>query len=255
MTLSTTDQAAILERLRTAKRIVFLTGAGLSAESGIPTFRDSNNSLWSNVDPMAVASIDGFNRNPERVWAWHEEMRRLFSDAGPNAGHEAIAQLEMLLQPAKIEVITQNIDGFHQDAGSSWVLEIHGTTKRIRCHRKCGFISLWEDDAPQQCPVCSGPVRPDVVWFGEGLDEMLFNLAQDSAEAADVFFAVGTSGVVQPAASLTTLAKNSGAMVIEVNPGETAQSMIADYSVRASASDFFQSLCTAVKKMKLRQVR
>lgn len=255
MTLSKSDQTAILEKLRTAKNIVVLSGAGLSAESGIPTFRDSNNSLWANIDPMAVASIDGFKQNPGKVWAWHEDMRKLFAGAGPNGGHDAISQLEALLQPATVKVITQNIDGFHQEAGSSWVAEIHGSTSRVRCHRRCGYVTAWDNKAPHQCPVCGAVTRPDVVWFGEALDAMLFELAEETAAGADVFFTVGTSGIVQPAASLATLAKNSGAMVIEVNPGETAHSVIADYSVRASANEFFQSLCKAIKAMKLRQLR
>lgn len=245
----------ILERLQLAKRVVIFSGAGLSAESGIPTFRDSDNSLWANVDPMAVASIGGFNRDPEKVWAWHEDMRRRFALAKPNPGHEGIALLEMLLQPAKVQVITQNIDGFHQEAGSSCVLEIHGTARRVRCHRRCGYIAEWKDEAPRKCPVCAAPVRPDVVWFGEMLDETLFEAAQDITEAADIFFAVGTSGVVQPAASLATLASNSGAMVIEVNIGKTPLSRYADHTALTSASDFFQALCKAVRKMKLRQVR
>ena len=245
----------ILERLRTAKQIVVFSGAGLSAESGIPTFRDATNSLWANIDPMAVASLQGFEQAPEKVWAWHKDMRKLFSDAKPNAGHDGIALLEMLLQPASIKVITQNIDGFHQSAGSSWVAEIHGSILRVRCHRRCGYVTAWDDQAPHQCPVCGAVTRPDVVWFGEALDAMLFELAEEAAAGADVFFTVGTSSIVQPAASLATLAKNSGAMVIEVNPGETAHSVIADYSVRASATEFFQSLCKAIKAMKLRQLR
>lgn len=255
MPLSKADQSNILDRLRTAKNIVILSGAGLSAESGIPTFRDSNNSLWANVDPMEVASLDGFHLNPDKVWAWHEGMRKLFVSSGPNSGHDAITQLEALLQPAKVRVITQNIDGFHQEAGSSWVAEIHGSTTRVRCHRRCGFVAAWDDNAPHKCPVCGAATRPDVVWFGEGLDAMLFELAEEAAASADVFFTVGTSGIVQPAASLATLAKNCGAMVIEVNPGDTTHAVIADYAVRASATEFFQSLCKAIKAMKLRQLR
>lgn len=182
-------------------------------------------------------------------------MRKLFQNAGPNGGHEAIVQLEALLQPVSFRVITQNIDGLHQAAGSSWVAEIHGSTTRVRCHRSCGYFAAWEDNTPHQCPVCSAPARPDVVWFGEALDAMLFELAEETAESADVFFTVGTSGIVQPAASLATLAKNSGALVIEVNPGETPQSVIADYAVRASATEFFPSICMAIKAMKLRQLR
>ncbi|MEN3374433.1 NAD-dependent deacylase [Dechloromonas sp. ZS-1] len=245
----------ILERLRTAKRVVVLSGAGLSAESGIPTFRDATSSLWSNVDPMVVASLDGFERDPERVWAWHEEVRKTFAGARPNAGHEGIALLEMLLQPATVQVITQNVDGFHQEAGSGKVLEIHGTTRRVRCHRRCGYVANWVGDVPRKCPICAAQVRPDVVWFGESLDGMLFEVAEEAAEAADVFFVVGTSGVVQPAAGLATLAKNSGALVVVVNPFETPHSVIADHAVRESASDFFPSLCKAVRSMRLRQVR
>lgn len=255
MPLSSSDQIAILERLRTARSVVILSGAGLSAESGIPTFRDASNSLWANTDPMAVASLVGFNQNPDKVWAWHTDMRNLFANAGPNGGHEAIALMEAVLQPAQLKVITQNIDGFHQAAGSSWVAEIHGSTTRIRCHRRCGYIDAWDDDAPQACPNCGAPVRPDVVWFGEALDESLFEVAAQAAEEADVFFTVGTSGVVQPAASLAGLASDSGAMVIEVNPGQTPHSAIADYTVRASATEFFQSLCKALKAMKLSQLR
>ena len=114
MALSQSAQTAILTKIRSARNVVILSGAGLSAESGIPTFRDASNSLWANVDPMAVASLDGFEHDPERVWAWHEAMRQHFAAAAPNAAHEAIARLEALLQPATVQVITQNIDGFHQ---------------------------------------------------------------------------------------------------------------------------------------------
>lgn len=248
MCLPSSRQTLILEQLRSAREIVFFTGAGLSAESGIPTFRDASNSLWANVDPMAVASIESFNRDPERVWAWHDEMRKLFSGAHPNAGHAAIAELEQLLLPARIRVITQNIDGFHQEAGSAWVLEIHGTARRVRCHRRCGYFSVWEDSTPHQCPSCGAPLRPDVVWFGEALDEALFTLAQETSREADVFFIVGTSGIVYPAADLAHIAKHAGAMVVEVNPGETSLAQIADHSVRASASDFLPSLCEALGK-------
>lgn len=251
----TTIHPEILERLISAKKITLLTGAGLSAESGIPTFRDTQNSLWSNIDPMAVASIDGFNRDPEKVWAWHNDMRKLFTNAKPNSGHDGIALLEMLLQPAKVQVITQNIDGFHQEAGSSWVLEIHGTTRQIICSRECGYAAAWTDDSPRVCPVCGGLSRPNVVWFGEALNEMLFEVAEESCKSAEIFFAVGTSGVVQPAAGLALLAGNSGAMTVEVNPGETPFSQFADHSIKESATQFFQDLCVAVREKRLRQVR
>ena len=251
----TTIQPEILQRLIAAKNITLLTGAGLSAESGIPTFRDATNSLWSNIDPMAVASIDGFKKNPETVWAWHEDMRKLFAGARPNPGHDGIALMEMLLQPAKVHVITQNIDGFHQEAGSSRVLEIHGTTRQIICSRECGYAAAWTDDSPRVCPVCGGRTRPNVVWFGEALNEMLFELAEESCKTADIFFVVGSSWVVQPAAGLALLAGNSGAMTVEINPGETPFSKFADYSIRVKASEFFQNLCSVVRTKKLRQLR
>ena len=255
MALSKSAQNEILTAIRSARNVVILTGAGLSAESGIPTFRDASNSLWANVDPMAVASLDGFERDPERVWAWHEAMRQHFASAHPNAGHEAIARLEALLQPATVQIITQNIDGFHQAAGSSRVLELHGSASHIRCHRQCGFLAPWSDGAPHQCPICGAPTRPDLVWFGESLNPTLFEFAQTAAETANVFLTVGTSGVVQPAASLAVRAKNHGALWIEVNSGETAQRTLADYTIQASATEFFTSLCQAIRAMKLRQIR
>jgi NAD-dependent deacetylase len=255
MALSQSAQTAILTKIRSARNVVILSGAGLSAESGIPTFRDASNSLWANVDPMAVASLDGFERDPEQVWAWHEAMRQHFAAAAPNAAHEAIARLEALLQPATVQVITQNIDGFHQLAGSSRVLELHGSARTVRCHRRCGYLAPWDDVALRDCPICGSPVRPDVVWFGESLDPTLFEFAQTAAETADVFLTVGTSGVVQPAASLAVRAKNHGALWIEVNPGETPQRTLADYAIQASATEFFTSLCQAIRAMKLRQIR
>jgi NAD-dependent deacetylase len=238
----------ILKGLSKAREVVIFSGAGLSADSGIPTFRDGASGLWANVDPMEVASIDGFNRDPETVWRWHQEMRQLFACSQPNAGHEAMAKMEMLLQPAHVSIITQNIDGLHQDAGNTRVLEVHGSARRIRCHRHCGFVELWEIDqpVPHQCPICGAKARPDVVWFGEALNEEVFMAAERIASRADVFFAVGTSSVVQPAASLPMLAINHGAMVIEVNPFETPFSAHADYSIRAGASEFFPALCNGI---------
>ena len=234
--------------LAEAREVVILSGAGLSADSGIPTFRDGATGLWANIDPDEVVSIGGFQRNPEKVWAWHKAMRDLFAEVQPNAGHAGIATLEHLLPNARVTVITQNIDGLHQAAGSARVLEIHGSALRVRCHRHCGFVAPWPvgEDGTRQCPACGAAARPDVVWFGESLDEDLISQAVDAARNADVFFSVGTSSVIQPAASLPMLAKQGGALVVEVNPHETALSEYADYSIRSGASQFFPVLTDAL---------
>ena len=236
--------------LSEAREVVILSGAGLSADSGIPTFRDGATGLWANIDPDEVVSIGGFQRNPEKVWAWHKAMRDLFAEVQPNAGHTGIATLEHLLPNARVTVITQNIDGLHQAAGSVRVLEIHGSALRVRCHRHCGFVAPWPvgEDGTRQCPECGAAARPDVVWFGESLDEDLISQAVDAAHHADVFFSVGTSSVIQPAASLPILAKQGGALIVEVNPHETALSEYADHSLRSGASQFFPALVDALSR-------
>ena len=239
---------SLLIPLTRASEVVILSGAGLSADSGIPTFRDGATGLWANVDPDEVVSIDGFRRNPDRVWEWHRTMRELFAEVRPNAGHEGIAALEGLLPKARVTVITQNIDGLHQAAGSVRVLEIHGSALRVRCHRHCGFVEAWPVGQPgrRQCPDCGAAARPDVVWFGEALDSELLDQAVDCATRADLFFTVGTSSVVQPAASLSMIARDGGALLVEVNPHDTPFTEFADYSVRCGASTFFPALATAL---------
>ncbi len=241
---------ALLKPLMKAREVVIFTGAGLSADSGIPTFRDGATGLWAGIDPMEVASIEGFENNPEKVWAWHESMRTLFAKAQPNKGHEGIAALEGVLPNARVTIITQNIDGLHQAAGSARVFEIHGSVLRVRCHRHCGFVDLWQvgQAVPRKCPSCGAPARPDVVWFGEALNEDLFSFATEAALGADIFFSVGTSAIIQPAASLPMAAKQNGALLVEVNPHETPFSDCADYSIRTGASVFFPALWAALSK-------
>lgn len=243
--------ASLLDPLIDAREVVIFTGAGLSADSGIPTFRDGATGLWADIDPFEVASIEGFQNNPEKVWAWHESMRALFAIARPNPGHDGIAALEEMLPHARVTIITQNIDGLHQAAGSSRVFEVHGSALRVRCHRHCGFIDLWQfgQAVPRQCPSCGAPVRPDVVWFGEALDENLFSFAAEAALGADLFFTVGTSAIIQPAASLPMSSKENGALLVEVNPHETPFSEFADYSIRVGASRFFPALWAALSKV------
>ena len=234
----------ILESLVKAKDVVVLTGAGLSADSGVPTFRDGATGLWTHTDPESVASIKGFEDNPEAVWAWHEAMHRVCFSARPNVGHKGVASLEWLLPRARVTVITQNIDGLHQAAGSSRVLEIHGSALRVRCHQRCGFSVAWQERqrVSRQCPSCGAPARPDVVWFGEALEGSQFPLAIKATLSADVFLAIGTSASVHPAASLPLAAKENGALLIEINPHETPITRHVDWSVRMGASDFFSEL-------------
>jgi len=239
--------AELLHPLADASEIVVFSGAGLSADSGIPTFRDGATGLWANVDPMEVASIDGFENDPDKVWGWHRAMRALFAGTQPNAGHIGIAAFERLLPEARVTVITQNIDGLHQAAGSTRVLEVHGSALRLRCHRHCGFIGAWDGKSePAQCPRCGAAVRPDVVWFGEALDEAVFAAAGEAASTADILFTVGTSAVIQPAAGLPMLARQNGALIVEVNPHPTPFSGFADHSLRAGASAFFPELARAL---------
>lgn len=237
---------AIAACLRGGSEIVVFSGAGLSADSGIPTFRDGATGMWNNVDPDEVASIEGFLRNPGRVWSWLRELKNLVDDKRPNAAHWAIARLETLCAGKKLTVITQNIDGYHSRAGNQQVLEVHGTIHRVRCHEHCGFAADWEEsaDQPFACPDCGAPVRPDLVLFGEALDEDVFAAAEVRSLQADLFFCVGTSFTVQPAARLPLWAKSAGATVVEINPHRTPLSAMADYSIRLGASPFFEALCT-----------
>lgn len=240
---------SIAAMVREAREIVVFSGAGLSADSGIPTFRDGATGLWNKVDPDEVASIEGFMRNPGRVWNWLLQLKKLVDEKAPNAGHEALARLEKTCRGKQLAVITQNIDGYHTRAGNTQVLEVHGTIHRVRCHHHYGFAAAWQEDAlePFSCPGCGAPVRPDLVLFGEMLDEAVFGAAEMRSLTADLFFCVGTSFTVQPAALLPVWAKRAGATVVEVNPHPTPLSKVADFSIRGGASQFFGALSTRLE--------
>ncbi len=247
MQSSSLDSVAAM--VREAKEIVVFSGAGLSADSGIPTFRDGATGLWNKVDPDEVASIEGFLRNPARVWSWLLQLKKLVDERQPNAGHQALARLQEICRAKRLTVITQNIDGYHSRAGNASVLEVHGTIHRLRCQRRCGFSADWEESAvaPFACPRCGAAVRPDVVLFGEMLDEEVFAVAEMRSLTADLFFCVGTSFTVQPAALLPVWAKRAGVPVVEVNPHPTSLSAVADYSIRSGASEFFTALRTKIE--------
>jgi len=202
-------------------RLVVLTGAGVSKESGIATFREAQDGLWAQYDPMEMATEEGYLRNPALVWAWYEYRFGMVATAQPNDGHRAIAALEDLIP--HVTVVTQNIDGLHQAAGSTRVIELHGSIRRYKCitGRHEGFSPddfANQPEKPPRCPHCGDLLRPDVVWFGEYLSERVLTAAYDACMSCQAMLVVGTSGVVQPAASLPYLAARSGAQVIDVNP-------------------------------------
>jgi NAD-dependent deacetylase len=216
--------------LRQAKRIVCLTGSGVSAESGVATFRNAENGLWSRFDPQRLASQEGFAANPGLVWQWYMHRLTAVEQAEPNAGHRALAELEQ--RAPHFTLVTQNVDDLHERGGSRHVLHLHGRINRFRCN-VCGFdhdLLPAEHRAtlPPRCLACGGVVRPDVVWFGEPLPARLLDKAWQASERCDLFLVVGTSGLVYPAAHLPLLARQRGARVIDVNPEVTSISEQAD---------------------------
>ena len=224
------DLAAAGSAIARAGRLVVLTGAGISRESGIPTFRDAQDGLWAQYDPLEMASERGFRRDPQLVWDWYEHRFGMVTAARPNPGHLAIAGLEEFVP--RVTVVTQNVDGLHQAAGSTRVLELHGSLRRYKClsGQHTGFTR--EDFAgqtarPPRCPRCGDLLRPDVVWFGEYLPEQVMRAAYRASAACDAMLVVGTSGAVQPAASLPYLARDAHAVVIDVNPEEDELSEMA----------------------------
>ncbi|MBI5860346.1 MAG: NAD-dependent deacylase [Nitrosarchaeum sp.] len=223
---------SVTKKLRDAKKIVFVTGAGISQESGIPTFRGKDG-LWRNYDPMKLATIDAFYDNPELVWEWYNERRKNIFSAEPNLGHIAIAELEKFV---KVVVLTQNIDGLHQKAGSTEVLELHGSIVKIKC-TICDFRSeiLTEFvDMPPLCK-CGNILRPDVVWFGESVPQEIWQQAMIHASKCDVMIVVGTSLVVSPANTLPIYAKQNKAILIEINPEKTIMSSDINLSIRSTS--------------------
>ena len=244
-----TLQSAARAVARSARLVVF-TGAGVSKESGIATFREPETGLWAKYDPMELATPEAYRRDPAFVWGWYEHRFGVAAAAEPNAGHLAIAELEGLLP--KVVVVTQNIDGLHQRAGSSHVIELHGTMHSFRCidghHR--GFA--WDDIAGQQekpprCPECGDYLRPEVVWFGEGLPPDALSAAQQLSASCDVMLIVGTSGVVYPAAAVPLIAKEAGATVIDVNPQWDALARSCDLFLRGPGGEVLPELVLAVR--------
>lgn len=239
--------ATARQRLAGARRIAVLTGAGISAESGIPTFREAQTGLWARYDPMQLATEEGFRADPSLVWRWYAWRRSLVGQALPNAGHRALAAAEGRFE--RLRVITQNVDGLHVRAGSSNLIELHGSIARTICLERCGFA---EDSParlpagdPPRCPRCGAWLRPAVVWFGEMLDPAALQDAVAESEHCDVMLVVGTSGLVYPAAGLPAGARRAGAAVITVNPEPTDLDELAAVCVRGRAAEVLPRLLEA----------
>lgn len=234
----------VVERLVRAKKVAALTGAGISAESGIATFRGKNG-IWTKLKPEELASMEAFLRNPARVLEWYEHRRSIIERVQPNSAHIVLAEMEHYYPDFVIS--TQNIDGLHEKAGSSIVYELHGSILRNRCN-ECGrFVEHIKLDSVPRCP-CGGLIRPDVVWFGEMLPLDILDKSYAAAQHADVYFSIGTSAAVYPAAYLPLEAKNYGAFVIEINLDNTELTNYVDVSYRGKAGEILPLLWTAIKK-------
>ncbi|MCB2226596.1 MAG: NAD-dependent deacylase [Desulfarculaceae bacterium] len=233
------NQAA--SHLRQAQRVAVLTGAGISAESGVPTFRGPGG-LWENYRPEELATPQAFARDPELVWRWYHWRRGLIADCAPNPAHEALVALEK--RGSDFTLITQNVDGLHRLAGSQRILELHGNLWWVRC-TACG--ALYEDRSltgpdPPACRECGAMLRPHVVWFGENLDPDILENAWRAAAGCEVMLVIGTSAVVQPAAGLASVAKQAGAFVIEINLEPTPNSAEVDLSLMGKAGEILPDI-------------
>lgn len=216
-------------------RVVVLTGAGVSQESGIPTFRDSDG-LWKSYNLYELATPEGFRKNPRLVWEWYIYRREIIKRAKPNFAHIGLKEIESKLGDSFL-LITQNVDNLHRLAGSKNLIELHGNIFKVKC-TSCGIEYVDESilEPLPKCKACSGLLRPGVVWFNEPLPEDALKTAIESSQSCDIFVSIGTSALVYPAASLPFIAKENGAKLIEINPQETPVSKIADIKIREKAS-------------------
>ncbi|HEX8271128.1 MAG TPA: NAD-dependent deacylase [Longimicrobiaceae bacterium] len=234
-----------------AKLVVASTGAGMSRESGIPTFRDALEGLWERYDPETLATERGFRADPPLVWSWYAERRRQIVACEPHAGHFALAEMDGVLP--RLVVLTQNIDGLHTAAGSRDVVELHGSIRRVKCldaHHPFAGEPPDAEGGPPPCPRCGSPLRPDVVWFGEIMPQEAMERAWILAEMCDVMLVVGTSGLVFPAADLPREAKRAGARIVEINPEPSGITPVADVFLRGPAGEILPRLLEGVRRAK-----
>jgi len=244
---------SLLKVLRHARHVTVFTGAGVSAESGVPTFRDAHTGLWARFDATALATPEAFEADPALVWGWYEWRRARVMRAAPNPAHVAIAALGRHV-PA-LSVVTQNVDDLHERAGSSGVVHLHGRLMQPRCF-VCGTPWRYPDGVPDEpedgrrvtppdCPRCAGPIRPGVVWFGEPLPPEAWQRAVGAAASCDLFITVGTSAMVYPAAQLPQVAAAQGAQVLQINPQATALDSLARWNTVGAAGQVLPALVSA----------
>ncbi|BCN43369.1 NAD-dependent deacylase [Prescottella equi] len=246
MTVSPVDPA-ILEAARAARKVVVFSGAGMSAESGIPTFRDAQTGLWERFSPEQLASPEAWERDRGLVWAWYQWRTGLVRRVQPNAGHRAVAEWA---RHTPVEIVTQNVDDLHERAGSKVAAHLHGSLFAPRCgdcgapHPSDGGLDAEPTGpvAPPECTRCGGSVRPGAVWFGEALPTDAWERAENTVDECDLMVVVGTSGVVYPAAGLPLRAIGSGATVVEINPQATDLSPHVQYSWRTTAAEGLPAL-------------
>ncbi len=235
----------LVETLRSAQHVVILTGAGVSAESNIPTFREAQTGLWAQYSPAELATPQAFQRNPKLVWEWYAWRRELVNTAEPNAGHLALVALEQVVP--KFTLITQNVDSLHQRAGSNNVIELHGNITRTICFKEGTIIESWSDsdEIPPRCPNCNSYLRPGVIWFGESLPQLALSQAFTATRQCDLFLSIGTSALVHPAASLPVTALEHKITTVEINPDSTPLTSHVDYALSGPAGEILPALVAA----------
>jgi NAD-dependent deacetylase len=232
--------------LSMARKVAVLTGAGISQESGIETFRDKDG-VWSKFDPMLWATVEGFLSRPEDVWNWYQERRETINNSKPNQGHITLARMEKFFD--RLTVATQNIDGYHQIAGSTTVFELHGNIFRNKCLAEDNMKTVFDNSViPPKCLECGSMIRPDVVWFGEMLPEKEWSLARENAQECDLYMVIGTSGMVWPAAGLPTIAKRKGAKVVIINTTESEIDQRADVLVCGKSGEVLPQILKILEK-------
>lgn len=235
----------LLPLFKKQSKIAVMTGAGISAESGVPTFRDKQTGLWSKFNPQVLANFETFLQEPKLVWDWYDFRKKTIHEISPNPGHFALAELGKLFPD--FTLITQNIDNLHQKAGSENVVELHGSIERNYCISCRKFKEIVEE-LPPKCDFCGGLVRPDVVWFGEMLPEDALRFAFQKSKESDIFLCIGTSAVVYPAAQLPVEAARNGSKLIIINPEETEISPFAAFHVFEKSGEYLPALVRALKE-------
>ena len=242
----------LINYLQKTTHIAVLTGAGISAESGLKTFRDAHPSTgsgahWAKYRPEDLATPEAFTRDPKLVWDWYAMRRNKVAGATPNSGHFALVDMEK--RTPNFTLITQNVDGYHRQAGSKNVLELHGNIQKVKCYDGCGVVESWHEteDVPH-CEKCGAYLRPDVVWFGESLPLDAITAAHKAALESQAFFSIGTSGVVEPAASLAHRARQNGAIIVEINLDPTPLTPHVDFALHGKSGEILPQLIKELQK-------